>query len=127
MSFFQYILNIVIVLPIILGLFLVVLKTFNNCKVLDKNSNYIRVLEKEYIGKDTYSLVLRAGEEGFIVISSGSNFEVLKTISSDELAKIEENLHKKQFNLEEKDIFKRLSNFKKDNKHKFARRTKPWK
>lgn len=93
MSFMRYILNICIYLPILLGLFLIVTKLSAIQYSKLNNKKHVKILEKTFISKDTYSLVLKIGENGYVGISSPNGFQMVKELNSAELASLEPNIN----------------------------------
>lgn len=89
MSFLQYIINICIFLPLLLGLFLLVTKLSSNQYIKSNNRKYVKILEKTIIAKDTYSLVMKIGEEGYVGISSPTGFQMVKELNKNELLAFE--------------------------------------
>lgn len=96
MSFMPYILNICIFMPILLGLFLIVTKLTSEQYSKLNNKKHVKVLEKTFISKDTYSLVMKIGESGYVGISSPSGFQMIKELNSVELASLEPTINPRE-------------------------------
>lgn len=89
MAFMQYILNICIFLPILLGLFLLVTRLSSSQYSKLNSKKHVKVIEKTLISKDTYSIVMKIGETGYVGISSPNGFQMIKELNSIEIASLE--------------------------------------
>lgn len=89
MSFFNYIINICIFLPLLLGLFLLITKLSSNQYMKANNRKYVKILEKTIISKDIYSLVMKIGDKGYVGISSPNGFQMVKELDNSEMLAFE--------------------------------------
>ena len=85
----EYLINLSVFIPIVLILIVVSIKLSKVNIETNKKNNYINILEKTNLNKDTSILVLKTGDEGFIIISSPSHTEKIKKLSKDEILLIE--------------------------------------
>lgn len=94
MFLLRYIINICIFLPIILGLFLVATKLSASQYSKIQGKKYTQVLEKTIISKDTYSLVIRIGDDVYVGILSPSGFNIIKELNKEEIMSMDYNFNK---------------------------------
>ena len=89
MEFFQYILNLVFVIPIVLLLFFIAIKLGKTSLVKIGAYNHVTILEKVNINKDSSVLVLKLGNEGCVGVATSSGFEVVQKLDFNEIKEIE--------------------------------------
>lgn len=106
MGFVQYILNLVLVIPIVLLLFFIAIRLGKTSLVKIGAYNHVTILEKININKDSSVLVLKLGNEGCVGVATSSGFEVIQKLDINEIKEIEDK--KSQF-LSKKES---LKNFK---------------
>lgn len=95
MEFFIMVLKLIISLIIILGLILILFK-LSNKKISDINENkYIKVIDRVQIGKDSYILIVKIGQKGYVMSLSGGKTEKLEALSEEEILNIEKEKSKK--------------------------------
>lgn len=89
-NIFQYIIKLIIFVPIIIALIVISLKLSKTNLINVGMNKYTTVLEKTNLNKDTDVYVLKIGDEGCVLVSSSSNTEKIKDLSKAEIEKIEE-------------------------------------
>lgn len=95
----QYIINLIIFIPIIIILIVVSIKLSNaNLKYLGKE-RYLRVLERSSLNKDTDVFLLKIGDEGCVIVSSSHKVEKLKELSKEEIELIEQKKYEEKTTL----------------------------
>ncbi|MGL5354508.1 MAG: flagellar biosynthetic protein FliO [Clostridium sp.] len=95
------ILKLIIALVTILALMLLLYK-LSNKKISDINSNkYINVIDRVQIAKDSYILIVKIGNKGYVMSSSGGKTEKLEDLSQEEMLNIQS---EKQRKIEENNI-----------------------
>lgn len=99
MFLLRYIINVCIFLPIILGLFLLATKLSHIQYSKINSRKYTQVLEKTMISKDTFSIVLRTGNNVYVGIMSPKGFDIIKELDKEEVMSIEYNLNKNITNM----------------------------
>lgn len=50
---------------------------------------YAKILEKVGISRDTYLIVLKTGEDGYVLLVSGNSIEKIKHLTQDDIKEIE--------------------------------------
>lgn len=89
MDNFNTLLNLVFSLIIVLGLMLITFKFLNKGIKKTSGNKYIKIIEKTQISKDSFIIVLRAGEEGMAILTSPGHTEKLKDLTKDEIKSLE--------------------------------------
>ena len=103
MEFVQYILNLVLVVPIVIILFFIAVKLGKTSLSKVGIHNHISILEKVNLSKDSSMFVLKMGEkEGCVGILSPSGFQIIQNLDSDGIKEIEDK--KNQFLNQEKTL-----------------------
>ena len=114
---FQYIINLIIFIPITIILIVASIKL---SKINSDNINkhkYVKVLERTNLSKDTSIFVLEMGDEGCVVVSSPSKIEKLKELNAEDIAEIYEMKESHCISLENIDVDKfKVLNFNLNNK-----------
>lgn len=114
---FQYIINLIIFIPITIILIVASIKL---SKINSDNINkhkYVKVLERTNLSKDTSIFVLEMGDEGCVVVSSPSKIEKLKELNVEDIAEIYEMKESHGISLENIDVDKfKVLNFNLNNK-----------
>lgn len=87
-NFIQYIINIIILIPIIVLLATISIK-LGRADLFKPNNRYVQVLEKNILDKDSNIYVLKIGDEGCVVISSSSSNMKIRDLTSGEIKNIE--------------------------------------
>lgn len=86
----QYIINLIVFVPIIIVLIVASIKlskaNFSNIG----NNKYTKVLERTNLSKDTNVFVLKIGDEGCVLVSSPSKVEKIKKLSKEEIENIQD-------------------------------------
>lgn len=84
----EYVLNIIILVPIVLCLIVISLKLSK--KGMDSLSmkSYAQVIERFNLNKDTTLMVLKLGNTGCVLISSIHNTQVIKELDENEIEEI---------------------------------------
>lgn len=89
-NIFQYIIKLIIFVPMIIALIVISLKLSKiNLENVGMNK-YTKVLEKTNLNKDTDVYVLKIGDKGCVLVSSPSKIEKIKELSKEEIDKIED-------------------------------------
>ena len=115
MEFVKYILNLVLVIPIVLLLFFIAIKMGKTSFSKIGMHNHVSVLEKINLSKDSSVLVLKVGEEGCVGVLTSSGFETIQKLNQEELKKLEDK--KNQFLSQENGFnFKEKVKFNKKDK-----------
>ncbi|RDY28933.1 hypothetical protein CHL78_003155 [Romboutsia weinsteinii] len=107
----EYLINLSVFIPIVLILIVVSIKLSKVNIETNKKNNYISILEKTNLNKDTSILVLKTGDEGFVIISSPSHTEKIKKLSKDEILLIENSKISMRTDLNKINIKKLASKF----------------
>lgn len=89
MEFIKYILNLVLVIPIVLLLFFIAIKLGKTSFLKMGMHNHVSVLEKVNVSKDSSVVVLKVGEEGCVGVLSSSGFETIQKLNREELKELE--------------------------------------
>lgn len=89
-NIFQYIIKLIIVVPMIITLIVISLKLSKMNLVNIGMNKYTTVLEKTNLNKDTDVYVLKIGDGGCVLVSSSSRIEKIKDLSKEEIEKIED-------------------------------------
>lgn len=101
MEFIQYLLNLVLVVPIVIILFFVAIKLGKTSLSKVGIHNHISILEKVNLSKDSSIFVLKMGEkEGCVGILTSSGFQIIQNLDSKGIEEIENK--KNQFLNQEK-------------------------
>ncbi|MGL4874677.1 MAG: flagellar biosynthetic protein FliO [Clostridium sp.] len=82
-------LKLIVSLIVVLGLMGITFKLANNSVKKINKDKYIKVIEKTQIGKDTSLMVVKIGEEGFLISVSNGKTEKLKELKKEEIEKLE--------------------------------------
>lgn len=85
----QYIVNLIFVIPIVLLLFFVAVKLGKTSFVKMGSYNYVSILEKINVSKDSSIIVIKMGDEGYVGQSSPSGFTLIKELTCDEMSDVE--------------------------------------
>lgn len=87
-TFLEFIINMVLLIPIIIILIIISLKLSR--KSLEKLSlgSYIQVIEVVKLSTDINLCVVKIGETGKVIATSNSNIEVIKDLDKDEINEI---------------------------------------
>lgn len=85
----EMIIRFIIFFPIIILLIYVSLKYGGSKFQSMQNGNYIKVLEKTPLSKDTSLLIVKIGLKGYVISSTAAKTEILMEISDDELDSLE--------------------------------------
>ena len=114
MEFLQYILNLVLVVPIVIILFFIAVKLGKTSLSKVGIHNHISILEKVNLSKDSSMFVLKMGEkEGCVGILTPSGFQIIQNLDSDGIKEIEDK--KNQFLNQEKTLDLKSKIFNKKN------------
>lgn len=114
MEFVQYILNLVLVVPIVIILFFIAVKLGKTSLSKVGIHNHISILEKVNLSKDSSMFVLKMGEkEGCVGILTPSGFQIIQNLDSDGIKEIEDK--KNQFLNQEKTLDLKSKIFNKKN------------
>lgn len=101
MEFIQYLLNLVLVVPIVIILFFVAIKLGKTSLSKVGIHNHISILEKVNLSKDSSIFVLKMGEkEGCVGVLTSSGFQIIQNLDSKGIEEIENK--KNQFLNQEK-------------------------
>lgn len=85
----EYLINLSVFIPVVLILVVLSIKLSKVNIEATKKDNYISILEKASLNKDSSIFVLKTGDEGCVIISSSSHTEKIKDLSSEEILHIE--------------------------------------
>lgn len=114
MEFVQYILNLVLVVPIVIILFFIAVKLGKTSLSKVGIHNHISILEKVNLSKDSSMFVLKMGEkEGCVGVLTPSGFQIIQNLDSDGIKEIEDK--KNQFLNQEKTLDLKSKIFNKKN------------
>lgn len=105
-------LKLIAALFILIGIMIVALKYGK--KGLDNTvkNRYIKVIDRVQIAKDSYIVIIKIGSEGKVLLIVPSHTEVIKTLSEEEILKIEKD---KQQSFEEMTkVYDKCINFSKN-------------
>lgn len=94
-------LKLVISLGIVLLLIFLTFKFANNRVKKVSSDKYIKVIDRTQIGKDISLLIVKVGEEGWIMSTSNGNTEKLKELTKEEILEIEKKKKQKEEDLKE--------------------------
>lgn len=102
MEFVKYILNLVLVIPIILLLFFITIKCSKTGFSKIGIHNHVTILEKVSVNKDSSILVLKVGKEGHVGVLSSTGFQSIQHLNENEIEELE---NKKNEFFEQKNEF----------------------
>lgn len=94
-------LKLVISLGVVLLLMFLTFKFANNGVKKVSNDKYIKVIDRTQIGKDISLLIVKVGEEGWIMSTSNGKSEKLKELTKEEILEIEKKKKQKEEDLKE--------------------------
>lgn len=94
-------LKLVISLGVVLLLMFLTFKFANNGVKKVSNDKYIKVIDRTQIGKDISLLIVKIGEEGWIMSTSNGKTEKLKELTKEEILEIEKKKKQKEEDLKE--------------------------
>ena len=94
-------LKLVISLGVVLLLMFLTFKFANNGVKKVSNDKYIKVIDRTQIGKDISLLIVKIGEEGWIMSTSNGKTEKLKELTKEEILEIEKKKKQKEDDLKE--------------------------
>lgn len=94
-------LKLVISLGVVLLLMFLTFKFANNGVKKVSNDKYIKVIDRIQIGKDISLLIVKVGEEGWIMSTSNGKSEKLKELTKEEILEIEKKKKQKEEDLKE--------------------------
>ncbi len=94
-------LKLVISLGVVLLLMFLTFKFANNGVKKVSNDKYIKVIDRTQIGKDISLLIVKVGEEGWIMGTSNGKSEKLKELTKEEILEIEKKKKQKEEDLKE--------------------------
>lgn len=83
-------LNIIIALPLILTLIVLVVKYGGSKMQNMQNGRFIKIIERVPLTKETSILVVKIGNEGYVMSSSSSKTEIILKLNEDQLIMIED-------------------------------------
>ena len=84
----EYIINIIVIVPIIVCLIVISLK-LSRKSIEDLHIGaYAQVIEKFSMTKETALYVIRTGETGYVLVSSSNHTEIIKQLSEDEIREV---------------------------------------
>ncbi|MDF2882594.1 MAG: flagellar biosynthesis protein FliZ [Clostridiaceae bacterium] len=90
MEFFSMLLKIIVFLPFVIFLIYLSLK-FGGSKLQQmQNGKYIKVLERVPLSKESNLVVVKIGDTAYVISTTLNKVEILKTISQEELLKLEQ-------------------------------------
>lgn len=90
MEFVKYILNLVLVVPIVLLLFFITIKCSKTGFSKIGIYNHVTILEKVSVNKDSSILVLKVGKEGQVGILSSTGFQSIQHLNENEIKELED-------------------------------------
>lgn len=90
MEFIKYILNLVLVIPIVILLFFITVRLGKTSFSKMGMHNHVVVLEKINISKDSSVIVLKVGKEGCVGVLTPSGFETIQKLDNKELKELED-------------------------------------
>lgn len=84
----EYLINVIIIVPIILCLIIISLR-FSKKSIETLNmGSYAQVIERSSVNKDTTLYVIKIGKTGCVLVSSAHYTEVIKELSEDEIQEV---------------------------------------
>lgn len=117
METFTMVLQLLLVLPFILFLVYFSLK-FGGSKLQNmQNGNFIKIIEKVALTKESYIMLIKLGDKGYVMSTTKEKNEILYELSVEELALIESKKalpEYKDLNEFLRDVFKKLKLKKED-------------
>lgn len=87
-TFVEYLLNIIIFIPIVLVLIVISLRLSKSSMNTISGGTYTQVLERFNLTKDISLYVIKVGTTGLVVIASAHNTQVVKELTEDEVEEI---------------------------------------
>lgn len=113
-QFFLMLIKIIIFLPLIIFLIYLFIKYGGN-KLQDiQSGKYIKIIERVPLSKENNLLIIKIGEEGYVISSTQNKIEIMMELSEEELLKAESNNSIKEYK-SIKEIFEKLKSKKEDN------------
>lgn len=113
-QFFLMLIKIIIFLPLIIFLIYLFVKYGGN-KLQDiQSGKYIKIIERVPLSKENNLLIIKIGEEGYVISSTQNKIEIMMELSEEELLKAESNNSIKEYK-SIKEIFEKLKSKKEDN------------
>lgn len=91
MEFIEYLLNLVLVIPIVVLLFFITMKLGKTSFSKMGMYNHVSILEKINLSKDSSIFVLKMGdEEGCVGVLTQSGFQVIQKLDSEGIKEVED-------------------------------------
>ena len=91
MEFIEYLLNLVLVVPIIILLFFITMKLGKTSFSKMGMYNHVSILEKINLSKDSSVFVLKMGDkEGCVGVLTASGFQVIQKLDSEGIKEVED-------------------------------------
>lgn len=88
-----YIIKVIAFIPIVIILIAISLKLSQRTLIQGQANKYMRVLEVININKNNNLLVVKIGDKGCVLASSGSNINKIEDLTKEDILKIEENIN----------------------------------
>lgn len=98
MEFWSMFLKIIIFLPFVIFLIYLSIKLGGGKLQKIQNGKYIKVLERVSLSKESNLIVVKIGHSGYVISTTANKVEILKTISDEELLKLEQVNNIPEFN-----------------------------
>lgn len=93
----ELVLNLMIALPVIILLIYVFVK-FGGSKLQNmQKSRFIKIIERVPVSKESCILIVKIGNDGYVMASSNSRIEILLKLESDDLRMLEESKNIPQY------------------------------
>ena len=126
MDYFYIIFKLMLGMVLVISLLLILSRiTSKNLSKINQNK-YIKIIETKQIAKNTYVMVLKVGDKGYLLSTGDGKTEKLDVISKEEIEKIEQlkisekekvqDIYDGLYNMVQSKSIKLIKRFKKDEK-----------
>ncbi|ARC85294.1 flagellar biosynthesis, FliO family protein [Clostridium argentinense CDC 2741] len=89
-QFWKSLIQLLIFLPFILFL-IYLLGKLTNKFYISPPGRYMKIVERLQLSKDSFIMVIKIGDKGYLMSSSNNKTEILKELTEEELLKAEQN------------------------------------
>lgn len=87
-AFLEFIINLIVLVPIVILLIVISLKLSKGGLNKLASGSYVKVLERFNLNKDTCIYVIKTGKTGCVIVSSNNNTQVIKELDETEINEI---------------------------------------
>jgi flagellar protein FliO/FliZ len=88
----EYIIKVIAFIPIVIALIAISLKLSQKTLIQGQSNKYMKVLEVINVNKNNSLLIVKIGDKGCVLASSGSNMNKIEDLTKEDILQIEENI-----------------------------------